>query len=35
MGLSIVESLVRDNLLGEFSIASDAGRTRSTVRFPR
>jgi len=26
---------VRDNLLGEFSIASDAGRTRSTVRFPR
>lgn len=35
LGLKIVESLVRDNLMGEFSITSDAGRTRSTVKFPR
>jgi len=35
LGLKIVESLVRDNLLGEFSIASAGGRTTSTVTFPR
>jgi two-component sensor histidine kinase len=35
LGLRIVESLVRDNLLGEFEMASEDARTRSTVRFPR
>ena len=35
LGLRIVESLVRDNLLGEFEIACESGKTRSTVRFPR
>lgn len=36
LGLRIVESLVRDNLMGEFSIASDtSGKTRSTVIFPK
>lgn len=35
LGLKIVESLVRDNLMGEFTISSEDGRTRSAVRFPR
>ncbi len=36
LGLRIVESLVRDNLMGEFTIASDTGgKTRSTVIFPK
>jgi len=35
LGLKIVESLVRDNLMGEFTISTDSGRTRSTVKFPR
>ncbi len=35
LGLKIVESLVRDNLMGEFSITTDNGRTHSLVRFPR
>lgn len=35
LGLRIVESLVRDNLMGEFSISSADGKTRSTVTFPR
>lgn len=35
LGLKIVESLVRDNLMGEFTISSENGRTRSAVRFPR
>jgi len=35
LGLRIVESLVRDNLLGDFGLISDAGKTRSTVKFPR
>ena len=35
LGLKIVESLVRDNLMGEFTISSEAGRTRSAVKFPR
>jgi two-component sensor histidine kinase len=35
LGLKIVESLVRDNLMGEFTISTDGGRTRSTVKFPR
>lgn len=35
LGLRIVESLVRDNLLGDFTLASENGKTRSAVRFPR
>jgi len=36
LGLRIVESLVRDNLMGEFTIASETcGKTRSTVIFPK
>ncbi len=35
LGLRIVESLVRDNLLGEFSLKSAGGKTVSVVRFPR
>lgn len=35
LGLKIVESLVHDNLMGEFSISSSDGHTRSTVKFPR
>ena len=35
LGLRIVESLVRDNLMGEFEIVSENGSTRSTVRFPK
>jgi len=35
LGLKIVESLVRDNLMGEFTISTDSGRTRSTVKFHR
>ena len=35
LGLRIVESLVRDNLLGEFHIQSEGDRTRSSVTFPR
>lgn len=35
LGLQIVESLVRDNLMGEFSISSADGKTRSTVKFRR
>ncbi len=35
LGLRIVESLVRDNLLGVFSILSEAGKTISSVEFPR
>jgi len=35
LGLRIVESLVRDNLLGEFTLTSENGLTRSVVRFPR
>lgn len=35
LGLKIVESLVRDNLMGEFTMSTDGGRTRSMVKFPR
>lgn len=36
LGLRIVESLVRDNLMGDFTIATDNDRrTRSSVIFPR
>ena len=35
LGLKIVESLVHDNLMGDFTISSDTSRTRSAVRFPR
>lgn len=35
LGLRIVESLVRDNLMGEFDIRSIDGYTRAEVRFPR
>ena len=35
LGLQIVESLVRDNLLGEFSLVSADGKTRSVVTFPK
>ena len=35
LGLRIVESLVRDNLLGNFYMVSENGKTRSTVVFPR
>ena len=35
LGLRIVESLVRDNLLGEFTLASEDNRTRSSVKFPK
>ena len=35
LGLKIVESLVRDNLMGEFIIASHGGHTCSVVKFPR
>ncbi|MCX6345294.1 MAG: GAF domain-containing protein [Armatimonadetes bacterium] len=35
LGLQIVESLVKDNLMGDFTIASKDGRTRSTVKFRR
>jgi two-component sensor histidine kinase len=34
LGLNIVESLVRDNLLGEFTLTSDGEKTRSLVTFP-
>lgn len=33
LGLRIVDSLVRDNLMGEFNMASENGKTRSWVRF--
>lgn len=35
LGLRIVESLVRDNLMGEFAIVSEVRFTRSMVRFPK
>ncbi|MCE5314417.1 MAG: GAF domain-containing protein [Armatimonadota bacterium] len=35
LGLRIVESLVRDNLMGEFDITSEGSRTRSSVVFPK
>jgi two-component sensor histidine kinase len=35
LGLRIVESLVRDNLLGEFTLTYADGRTHSKVTFPR
>ncbi|MCE5323209.1 GAF domain-containing protein [bacterium] len=36
LGLRIVESLVRDNLMGEFTIATGSdGRTHSSVVFPK
>ena len=35
LGLKIVESLVRDNLMGEFCIATEGAYTKSTVKFPR
>lgn len=35
LGLRIVESLVRDNLMGEFDIRSDQGHTRAVVTFPK
>ena len=35
LGLRIVESLVRDNLMGEFEIVSENKLTRATVRFPK
>lgn len=35
LGLKIVESLVRDNLMGEFAISSENGYTQSAVKFPR
>jgi two-component sensor histidine kinase len=35
LGLKIVESLVHDNLMGEFIIGSDGGHTCSVVKFPR
>ena len=34
LGLRIVESLVRDNLMGEFSIISDSGKTTAKVTVP-
>ena len=34
LGLNIVESLVRDNLLGEFNLFSDGDKTRALVTFP-
>ncbi len=35
LGLSIVESLVRDNLMGEFELVSEDETTRAAVRFPK
>lgn len=35
LGLRIVESLVHDNLLGEFGIVTENGKTRSWVKFPK
>ena len=35
LGLRIVESLVRDNLMGVFEIGTDEGLTRARVVFPR
>ena len=35
LGLKIVESLVHDNLLGEFGIVTEDGKTRSWVKFPK
>ena len=35
LGLKIVESLVRDNLMGDFIISSQDGHTCSVVEFPR
>lgn len=35
LGLRIVESLVRDNLMGVFEISSQGGSTRARVTFPR
>jgi len=35
LGLRIVESLVRDNLLGNFAITSEASKTRAALKFPR
>lgn len=35
LGLRIVESLVRDNLLGEFTITSADSKTRSSMKFPK
>ena len=35
LGLRIVESLVRDNLLGEFNLATEDSRTRASVKFPK
>jgi two-component sensor histidine kinase len=35
LGLQIVESLMKDNLMGDFTMASKDGRTRSAVKFRR
>lgn len=35
LGLRIVESLVRDNLMGEFSLSSADGYTHAAVTFPK
>ncbi|MCL5104511.1 MAG: GAF domain-containing protein [Armatimonadetes bacterium] len=35
LGLRIVESLVRDNLMGDYTMTTEDGKTRSRVRFPR
>lgn len=35
LGLNIVESLVRDNLLGTFRLSSDEDKTRAVVTFPK
>jgi two-component system, sensor histidine kinase PdtaS len=35
LGLNIVESLVRDNLLGEFELFNEAEKTRAVVTFPK
>ncbi|MDH7601393.1 MAG: GAF domain-containing protein [Armatimonadota bacterium] len=35
LGLRIVESLVRDNLLGDFTVKTENGCTRAAVVFPR
>ena len=35
LGLKIVESLVHDNLLGEFGIMTQDGKTKAWVKFPK
>ncbi len=35
LGLRIVESLVRDNLFGDFTLVSENGKTKASVSFPK